>query len=85
LLIVPYPALVDTPEDWTRRILAHCNLAEEAQVHRFHETERVVATASAQQVRRPINRSGIGVADPYREFLQPFVDAYRAAGGTIAA
>jgi len=83
LLVVPYPALVDGPEDWTRRILAHCDLPEEEQVHRFHETERVVATASALQVRRPINRSGIGVADPYREYLQPFVDAYRALGGTI--
>jgi len=83
LLVVPYPSLVDAPEDWTRRILSHCGLAEEEQVHRFHETERVVATASALQVRRPINRSGIGVAAPYRERLQPFVDAYRAAGGRI--
>lgn len=83
LLVVPYPALVDAPEEWTRRILAHCNLPEEEQVHRFHETERVVATASALQVRRPINRSGIGVADPYRDHLRPFVAAYRALGGTI--
>ncbi|MBW8753787.1 MAG: sulfotransferase [Sphingomonadales bacterium] len=83
LMVVPYPALVDAPEDWTRRILAHCGLAEEEQVHRFHETDRVVATASALQVRRPINRSGIGVAERYREFLQPFVEAYRAAGGTV--
>jgi hypothetical protein len=28
------------------------------------------------QVRRPINRAGIGSAEPYQEFLQPFVDAY---------
>jgi len=83
LLIVSYPSLVDAPEDWTRRILSHCGLAEEEQVHRFHETKRVVATASALQVRQPINRSGIGVAEPYREFLQPFIHAYRAAGGTI--
>jgi len=83
LLVVPYPALVEAPEHWTRRILSHCGLPEEEQVHRFHETDRVVATASALQVRRPINRSGIGVAQPYREHLQPFVDAYRALGGTI--
>ncbi|HWI86987.1 MAG TPA: sulfotransferase [Sphingomonas sp.] len=77
LLVVPYAALVDAPEEWTRRLLAHCGLAEEAAVHRFHETERVVATASALQVRRPINRGGIGVAEPYRAYLQPFLDAYR--------
>jgi len=76
LLVVPYGALVDAPAEWTRRILAHCGLADEEAVHNFHETDRVVATASALQVRRPINRSGIGVAEPYRPFLQPFVDAY---------
>ena len=83
LLVVPYGALVDAPVDWTRRILAHCGLPEEEGVHKFHETERVVATASALQVRRPINRSGIGVAEPYRDFLQPFVDSYRTGGGSI--
>ena len=85
LLVVPYPALVNAPEDWTRRILAHCGLAEEAAVHKFHETDRVVATASALQVRRPINRSGIGVAEPYRAHLQPFIDAYWKPGGPGAA
>jgi hypothetical protein len=28
------------------------------------------------QVRRPINRAGIGLAEPYREFLEPFIKAY---------
>ncbi len=78
LLVVPYGDLVEAPEDWTRRLLAHCGLEEEAAVHRFHETERVVATASSLQVRRPINRDGLNVAGPYREKLQPFADAYSA-------
>ena len=82
LLVVPYGALVDAPADWTRRILAHCGLPDEDAVHRFQETERVVATASALQVRRPINRSGIGVAEPYLSFLQPFIEAY--SGTTLS-
>jgi tetratricopeptide (TPR) repeat protein len=76
LLVVPYAALVDDPDVWTRKLLTHCGLAEEPGVYKFHETERVVATASALQVRRPINRDGINVAGPYREMLQPFVEAY---------
>jgi tetratricopeptide (TPR) repeat protein len=76
LLVVPYRALVDAPVEWTRRLLAHCDLSEEAGVHNFHQTERVVATASAMQVRRPINRDGLGVAEPYRAMMQPFVMAY---------
>ena len=76
LLIVPYPALVDAPEDWTSRILKHCGLSAEAAVFAPHETERAVATASSMQVREPINKKGLNVAAPYRRHLQPFIDAY---------
>lgn len=76
LLVVPYPSLVESPQEWTRRILSHCGLAEESAVHRPQDNQRVVMTASAMQVRQPINRSGLGVAAPYRQQLQPFVDAY---------
>lgn len=76
LLVVPYAELVDDPAAWTARLLAHCGLPDEAAAYTPHLTERRVATASALQVRRPINRDGLNVAGPYREFLQPFVDAY---------
>ena len=76
LLVVSYPGLVEEPEAWTRRILTHCGLGEEAAVHASHKTERTVRTASALQVRRPINRDGLNVAEPFRKHLQPFVDAY---------
>lgn len=78
LLVVPYGEMVEAPELWTRRLLDHCGLADEAGVHAPHKTERAVATASGLQVRRPINRDGIGVAEPYRRHLQPFLDAYQA-------
>ncbi len=80
LLVVPYEALVGEPEAWIRRILAHCGLGEEPAPFAPHESRRPVATASLVQVRRPINREGIGAAEPYRRFLQPFIDAYY--GGT---
>jgi hypothetical protein len=76
LLVVPYEELVAGPEGWIRRILAHCGLAEEAQVFAPHLNSRPVATASMMQVRRPINRGSIGSAEPYRAFLQPFERAY---------
>ena len=77
LLVVPYAELVEAPEDWTRRLLEHCGLAEEAGAFEPHLTKRRVATASALQVRRPINRDGLNVAAPYMAHLQPFIDAYR--------
>ena len=77
LLVVPYADLVEAPQIWTGKLLTHCGLAEEAAVYAPHETQRAVATASAMQVRQPINRRGLGVADPYRAHLKPFIDAYR--------
>jgi tetratricopeptide (TPR) repeat protein len=76
LLVVPYAELVAEPALWTARLLAHCGLADEPGVHSPHTTQRVVTTASAMQVRRPINRDGLNVAAPYRAGLQPFVTAY---------
>jgi tetratricopeptide (TPR) repeat protein len=76
LLVVPYEELVCEPETWTRRILAHCGLCEEPQVFTPHLTDRAVTTASTMQVRRPINRRAIGSAEPYRQFLEPFIRAY---------
>jgi hypothetical protein len=76
LLVVPYESLVEDPQPWIRRILAHCGLDEEPQVFAPHENSRAVTTASVMQVRRPINRQGIGAAEPYRRFLEPFVAAY---------
>jgi tetratricopeptide (TPR) repeat protein len=76
LLIVPYEALVTDPEGWIRRVLDHCRLPVEQAAFAPHENHRAVATASMMQVRRPINRSGIGSAAPYRTYLAPFIDAY---------
>lgn len=76
LLVVPYPDLVASPELWTRKLLAHCGLQDESGVHTPHKTDRVVSTASALQVRRPINRDGLNVAAPYVAHLKPFADTY---------
>ena len=76
LLVVPYEAFVREPDAWIRKVLAHCGLDEQPAVFAPHENRRPVATASMIQVRRPITRAGIGSAEPYREFLAPFVEAY---------
>ncbi|MCX7284428.1 MAG: sulfotransferase [Novosphingobium sp.] len=78
ILVVDYQELVRDSAVQIRRILAHCNLPEESQVFRPHETQRVVSTASVMQVREPINTGAIGAADPYRRHLEPFIKRYRA-------
>lgn len=84
ILPIDYAELVRDPEQVVPRIAAHCGLTLEPQQLRPHESARTVVTASVAQVRRPINRDALGAAAPYRRHLQPFIDAYRAGGGTIA-
>jgi tetratricopeptide (TPR) repeat protein len=76
LLIVPYEALVASPAQWIGRILRHCGLREEPQVFQPEDNPSAMATPSVRQVRRPINRDSIGLAEPYRAFLQPFIESY---------
>lgn len=78
LLVVPLEQLASEPEPWIRRILAHCGLEDEPGPFSPHENPRPVLTASVLQVRRPIDRAGIGSAEPYRPYLAPFIDAYFA-------
>jgi hypothetical protein len=42
---------------------------------KFYETDRIVTTASAQQVRKPINRHGIGRWRRYEHHLGPLLNA----------
>jgi hypothetical protein len=76
LLVVPYSELVASPKEWTRTLLEHCGLEDEPGVYEPHKTKRVVMTASALQVRKPINKEGLNVSAPYLKELQPFIDAY---------
>lgn len=78
LLTVPYEALVDDPETWMRRIIAHAGLEWEDDVRDFHKTERAVTTASFAQVRKPMYASSKEAWKRYEDKLKPFFDAYGA-------
>lgn len=68
---VVYEDLIDDLEGETRRLLDYLGLPFDPACLAFHETRRAVATASAEQVRRPLNRAGIGAWQPYAEYLGP--------------
>lgn len=80
---IGYEALVADQEGETRRLLAHCGLDFDPACLDFHRTERPVHTASAAQVRAPISRSSIGIADRYGDLLAPLRAAL--AGTAMAA
>lgn len=60
ILELSYEELVQDQENMTRKILDFCELPWEQECMDFHKTNRVVATASTDQVREPIYRSAIG-------------------------
>jgi len=69
LLEVPYEALVADPEGWSRRMLDFIGLPWDPKCLDFHQTERVVITASKWQVRQRINAASVGRWRNYEKFL----------------
>jgi tetratricopeptide (TPR) repeat protein len=75
LLRVSYENLVENTEFEIRRMLDYCGLPFEEDCLRFWETKRVVATPSAEQVRRPIFRDALQQWKNYEPWLGPLKEA----------
>ena len=74
ILPVRYEEVVDDLDGQTRRMLDFLGLDFEPQCLDFHLSTGAVATASSEQVRQPLNRKGIGSAEPYRQWLGPLIE-----------
>lgn len=77
ILRVQHEDVLADVEGQVRRILDYCELPFETACVEFHKTERAVRTASSEQVRQPINRSG---QDQWKAF-EPFLDPLKKALG----
>jgi len=75
ILDVHYEKVVEDLEGEARRMLEYCGLAWHEACLKFYETRRPVLTASFAQVRQPIHPRSIGRWRPYRQMLQPLVEA----------
>ena len=77
VLRVNYEDVVADIEPQVRRILDYIGLPFEEACINFHQTERAVRTASSEQVRQPIFKSGL---DQWAHFA-PYLDPLRAILG----
>lgn len=77
---VNYEDLIADFEGEVRRLLAYCGLPFEDRCLRFHETRRVVNTASSEQVRRPLYADSV---EEWRNF-EPWLGPLREALGDLA-
>jgi tetratricopeptide (TPR) repeat protein len=76
---VYYEHLVADLEGEVRRVLDYCGLPFEEQCLRFHETRRVVQTASSEQVRRPLYAEGV---DQWRNY-EPWLGELKKSLGDL--
>ncbi|HUQ11762.1 MAG TPA: sulfotransferase [Steroidobacteraceae bacterium] len=74
-----YEDMVENTEAEVRRLLAYCGLEFEPAVLKFHENQRAVRTASSEQVRQPIYRSGM---EQWQHF-EPWLDPLKRALGAV--
>ncbi len=75
ILTLRYEALVDDTEAATRRLLASADLPFDAACLRFYASDRAVRTASSEQVRQPIFRSGLDDWRRSEDRLGPLIEA----------
>ncbi len=71
ILQVNYEEVVDDFENQVRRLLNYCGLEFEQSCLDFYKNKRAVRTASSEQVRQPIYKSGVDQWRHYEPFLQP--------------
>ncbi|WP_373475909.1 sulfotransferase [Sphingorhabdus sp.] len=71
ILRVRYENVVADLKTQVRRLLDFCNLPFEESCINFHQTERAVRTASSEQVRQPIFKSGVDQWEHFSAHLDP--------------
>ncbi len=72
---VIHERLLEDPEGEVRALLDFLGLPFEDACLEFHRSDRAVRTASSEQVRRPINRDGVGQWVAFEPWLNPLKDA----------
>ncbi len=71
VLRVRYEEVVADLESQVRRLLDFCGLPFEQACLDFHQTDRAVRTASSEQVRQPLYKSGVDQWENFSDHLDP--------------
>jgi Flp pilus assembly protein TadD len=80
LIEVSLEAVIRDPETEIRRLIDACGLPFEDACLKPHEAKGAVSTASAVQVRSPINSKGVGAWKKYEADLEPLRQQLTAMG-----
>ncbi len=75
--------VLDDLEGQVRRMRYYLGLPFEDACLDFHRTDRAVRTASSEQIRRPINRSGQDARKPFEPWRDELKDALKGIVRTL--
>lgn len=78
--LVNYEKLVNNPEVEAKKLVKFCGLDWQASFLNIHENSAPVATASAVQVRQPINNKSVGNWKKYQHYLDGAQTLLRKSG-----
>ncbi len=78
ILDVHYENVINNIEDETRKMLTHCNLDWDDSCLNFYNSNKVIRTASRDQVNRPIYNKSVKRWEHYEQFLEPLINALQA-------
>jgi tetratricopeptide (TPR) repeat protein len=78
VLDVPYEALTDDPETWSRRMVEFIGLPWDAACLDFHRTSRSVSTFSRWQVRQKISKASVQRWRNYARHVEPLLPLLEA-------
>ena len=59
IFTINYEQVIDNPNDRIRDLLEFCNVKFEDSCINFHKSKRPVKTASSEQVRQPMYKTGL--------------------------
>ena len=80
MLFIRYEELVHDVESDAHRLIDFLGLEWNPACLEFHQTRRVVRTASLVQVRQPIYTRSVGRWRHYEHSLQPLLEAFERRG-----
>ena len=84
MLEVQYEEVVGDLEGQARRLIDYCGLDWDPRCLDFHETRRMVRTASVNQVRQPLYNSSLQRWRRYERHLGPLIEALGPEGAASA-
>jgi tetratricopeptide (TPR) repeat protein len=75
ILDMKYEMTVAEPESSARKLLEFCGLDWDDRCLQFHQSRRVVATPSYDQVRQPIYKKSVARWKHYEKYLEPLISS----------